>query len=47
MMKRAVRTLLKKNIGFALMCLGAMGGDSSNLIVPIAMILMGVALIRG
>lgn len=46
MMKRAVRALLKQTVGFALMCLGAMGGDGSNLIVPIVVILIGVALIR-
>ncbi len=46
MRKRTVRTLLKQNIGFALMCLGAMGGDSNYLIIPIVVILMGIALIR-
>ena len=39
--------MAKQFIGFALMCLGAMGGDSNNLIVPIVVILMGAALIRG
>ncbi len=40
-MTRAVRTLLKYGIGFALMMLGAMGGDSENLIFPVALILVG------
>lgn len=44
-MTRAVRILLKSGIGFALMMLGAKGGDSENLIFPIALILIGAWMI--
>lgn len=33
--------MLKEGIGFFLMCLGGMGGDSENLILPILLILIG------
>ena len=44
-MTRAVRTLLKSGIGFALMMLGMMGGDSENLIFPICLALVGAWLV--
>ena len=37
--------MLKSGIGFALMMLGAMGGDGENLIAPICMICIGAWLV--
>lgn len=39
--------MLKEGIGFFLMCLGGMGGDSENLILPILLILIGAWLVFG
>ena len=36
--------MLKKGIGFFLACIGGMGGDSDNLLIPIAIILIGALL---
>lgn len=39
--------MLKEGIGFFLMTLGGMGGDSENLILPIVLILIGAWLVIG
>lgn len=36
----------RQTAGFILMCLGAMGGNSENLVIPLLMIAVGVWLIR-
>lgn len=36
----------RQTAGFALMCLGAMGGNSENLIIPLLMIAVGVWLVK-
>ena len=38
--------MLKQTIGMMLMCIGGMGGDSENLIIPLLMIAVGVWLIK-
>lgn len=41
---RAVIYMLKQTIGFVLLTLGAMGGDSEKLLIPILLITIGAVL---
>lgn len=36
----------RQTVGFALMCLGAMGGNSENLIIPLLMMAVGIWLVK-